>query len=178
MRYLTRGWYVGELSDDETEAAKLAYWARIAAIEDRLPEPMVRLARHVDLHDGVIERVTWDPAEKHLMLDVVTSTPKLPETTQTVRAAFGGALMGKQRIDTLRHVARDREACILYWEIDVDDRETSLDAPLTLRLLFWPRDEVSIDFAELTLDIQDRIDGRVQIKPYFVEVFQDEDETD
>ena len=66
----------------------------------------------------------------------------------------------------------------LIGEIDVDDRETSLAAPLTLRLLFWPRDEVSSTSPSSTLDIQDRIDGRVQIKPYFVEVFQDEDETD
>jgi hypothetical protein len=176
MRYLTRGWCDSDLDDDEVEAARAAYWARIDAIENRLPEPLLRLARHVNLHDGVIESVTWEPANKTLVLDVVASALKPPHQVQNVRITLGGALMGERRINSLRDVARDRESSILYWEVDLDDRGWSPDAPFILRLLFWPRDELSIDFAELTLAVEDRTDGRVRLSPYFLVVVPDEDE--
>lgn len=176
MRYFTRGWHEGDLDDDEADAVKAAYWARIATIEDRLPEPILRLARHVNLHDGVIEKVTWDPANESLVLDLVASALKSPQQVQAVRIAFGGALMGEKRIDTLRDAARDRKSSILYWEIDVDDRGWSPEAPFVLRLLLWPRDELSIDFAELELDVEDRSDDRVRLSPFFIEVLHDEDE--
>ncbi len=178
MRYFTRGWHSGDLDDDEVDAARTAYWARITAIEDRLPEPILRLARQVNLHDGMIEKITWDGAGKGLVLDVVVSALDPPHQVQTVRIALGGALMGEKGIDTLRDAARDRNASNLYWEVDVDDRGWSSDAPFILRLLFWPRDELSIDFAELTLDVEDRIDERVRLSPFFIETANDHVEGD
>lgn len=175
MRYFTRGWANGDLNDSEVEAVTAAYSARVAVIEDRLPEPMLRLARLGSLHDGVIEQVTWDPASKCLMLDLVTWTPSPSQHFQSVRLTVAGALLGQRRLDTLRAVAADRSSCILYWEVDVADDQDSAEAPLILRFLFWPREELSIDFAELTLDVVDRTDDRVRLHPYFVEIAPDED---
>ena len=120
---------------------------------------MRRLARDVNLHDGIIEKVTWDPAIKQLALDLVTWGPQPRQwKSQTVRMTFGGVLLGARRISALRDAARDRESCILYWEVDIDDRGWTQDPIYTLRLLLWPGEELSIDFAEMTLDVQDRTD--------------------
>jgi hypothetical protein len=44
------------------------------------------------------------------------------------------------------------------------------------RLLFWPRDELTIDFTGLSPEIADREDGRVSLGGFFVEILpEDED---
>jgi len=78
-------------------------------------------------------------------------------------------MLGHSRIESLRNVACNREACVLYQEIDVAD-----DGTLTHRLLFWPNDEVTIDFNELDYACAPRGDCRVSLPGAFV--VEDEDE--
>jgi hypothetical protein len=73
--------------------------------------------------------------------------------------------LGRQRVETLREVARDRTATILYDEIDLGDG-TGLFAH---RLLFDPRDELTIDFHDLNLSISPRTDPRVLLGPGLIE---------
>ena len=81
------------------------------------------------------------------------------------------ALLGDRRIRTLRDVARDRETEILESEVDCDD-----EGVFSHRLLFWPRDELTIDFAGLSLEIADHEDRRVNLGGFFVEILpEDED---
>ena len=82
------------------------------------------------------------------------------------------ALLGDRRIRTLRDVARDRETEILESEVDCDD-----EGVFSHRLLFWPRDELTIDFVGLSLEIADREDRRVNPGGgFFVEILpEDED---
>ncbi len=42
---------------------------------DRLPDPVGALARDVDLHDAVIERVAWEPAAARLVLSLSSDSP-------------------------------------------------------------------------------------------------------
>jgi hypothetical protein len=46
---------------------------------------------------------------------------------------------------------------------------------LAHRLLFWPRDELTIDFGTLTLELQPRADDRVHLGPFFLEVLADDE---
>ena len=47
---------------------------------------------------------------------------------------------------------------------------------ISRQLLFWPRDELTIDFIGLSLEIADREDGRVSLGGFFVEIVpEDED---
>ena len=89
-----------------------------------------------------------------------------------VALTYSGALLGEQRLCTLRDVARDRETAILESEVDCDD-----DGGFSHRLLFWPRDELTIDFAGLSLEIADHEDRRVNLGGgFFVEILpEDED---
>jgi len=47
---------------------------------------------------------------------------------------------------------------ILESEVDCDD-----EGVFSHRLLFWPRDELTIDFTDLSLEIADREDRRVDL---------------
>jgi hypothetical protein len=80
-------------------------------------------------------------------------------------------MLGEQRLDVLRNAARDRETEILYSEVDVDEQGV-----LAHRLLFWPRDELTIDFEALTLEVQPRADDLVRLGPFFLEVLADDED--
>lgn len=164
VRFFTRGWHSGELPDDEAEQVLRDYSVYVEAISGRLSKQMIALARDVDLHDAVIERIEWAPAERRLAIGLVTR-PSTNTGTQSVYLTYLDALLGERPIGTLREVARDRATEILYSEVDCDEEDRFVH-----RLLLWPRDEVSITFGKLTLELQNRPDDRVHLGGYFVEV--------
>jgi hypothetical protein len=59
---------------------------------------------------------------------------------------------------------------ILESEIDCDD-----EGVFSHRLLFCPRDELTIDFAGLSLEIADREDRRVNLGRCFVEILPEDE---
>jgi hypothetical protein len=172
MRYFTRGWANGELGDAGEQIAE-AYRRRLDEITPRLPESARVLAREINLHDAIIERVRWCPATRELSLELVAHVDRAGY--RTIALTYLGALLGEQRLETLRMVARDRETEILYDEVDIDDDDN--DDLLVHRLLFWPRDELTIDFRELRLEVTPRDDKRVTLGGAFVEVQPADDDT-
>ena len=122
MRYFTRGWHNGELDDDEMAQVEAAYAQRLEAISAGLPGPVLELA-DLNLHDACIEAVLWEPAAKRLRLSLVAFHHS--SGYRAVTLTYSGALLGDQRVRTLRDAARDRETEILYSEIDCDDEEGS-----------------------------------------------------
>jgi hypothetical protein len=168
VRFFTRGWHSGELSDEESEETVRDYEAHLEAISARLPDPVLVLAREVNLHDAVIERVEWEPAAARLVLRLVT---RPDEGNEAVTLVYSDVMLGEQRLEVLRAVARDRKTEILYSEVDVDG-----EGVLAHRLLFWPRDELTIEFGTMNLEVQPRADDRVRLVPFFLEVLADADE--
>ena len=80
------------------------------------------------------------------------------------------AQLGAARLATLKAVARDRETEVLETEVDCDEKGV-----FAHRFLFWPRDELSIDFGQVAMEIESGVDGRLPMKPYFVEINADTD---
>jgi hypothetical protein len=117
---------------------------------------MISLRRGVSLHDALIESVRWKPSEAELRLTLVAGTSGAGY--QAVHLTYRGAMLGKHRVESLRNAACDREACVLYQEIDIED-----DGTLVHRLLFWPRDEVTLEFRELEYACTPRNDRRVTL---------------
>lgn len=169
MRYFTRGWANGELTDEEDEAVRRAYEARLVEIASRLPPAMTRLGRGVSLHDALIESVRWRPSLAELCLKLVSGTSE--GGYQAIQLTYRGAMLGKSRIDSLRSVACNREASVLSQEIDIAD-----DGTLAHRLLFWPNDEVTIEFGELDCLFAPRDDCRVTLGGAFVVEEGDDDD--
>lgn len=157
MIYFTRGWANGEVSDAACRRARAAYRARLAKIKRRLSPAMWRLASSVGVHDAIIERTLWDPGKKRLELNLVLLVN--PDAYATLSLIYKGAMLGQERVATLASASRDRDVSILYDEVDIDDE----DGTFVHRLLFWPRDEVTIDFRSLELAITPRADDRVRL---------------
>ncbi|HMK12900.1 MAG TPA: hypothetical protein VK461_15020 [Acidimicrobiales bacterium] len=170
MRYFTRGWTHGELSDEETEDARSRYWARVDEIAPRLPAPLPELAKSVSIHDALVDHVCWEPSIDRLTLRLVCLKAD-PAAYEAVEIVYEGAMLGVRRIETLRQVALSRETELLYDEVDVDDEGT-----FAHRILFWPADEVTIDFRSMSLARWPVEDKRVHLGYPFREVVVDDDE--
>jgi hypothetical protein len=169
MRYFTRSWANHELSDAEDDQARQAYERRIAEIAPRLPPAMLRLLREVSLHDAIIERVVWRPAKQELKLDLVGVSDLTGYFL--VQLTYGGAQLGKQHIAALKRAALSRETELLYDEVDIID-----DGRLCHRILFWPNEEVTLDFSQLELSISPRPDKRVDLTGAFDEEVEESDD--
>jgi hypothetical protein len=129
MIYFTRGWANGEWSDVRSEEVGNAYEKRLAEILPSLPTALVRLAREISLHDGVIAQVEWRPAEKVLGLSLVCGD--LQNGYALVEIIYGGALLGEQRIEALRRAACARDVELLYDEVDIQpDGLLAIGGPL------------------------------------------------
>lgn len=160
MKYFTRGWANGELGDLETDRVREAYVARLEAIAAKLPPPMARLGA-ASLHDALIESVRWKPSAAELRVALVAGDSQTGY--ESVVLTYRGAMLGEPRIESLRRVARDREACVLYDEVDLAD-----DGALVHRLLFWPNEELTIEFRELEYSSAPRPDRRLAPGSAFV----------
>jgi hypothetical protein len=92
---------------------------RLAKISPRLPPAMLRLAREVRLHDGLLESVRWSSKKKLLKLDLVCG--QLERGYSLVELTYGGALLGEQRFNALKRAALSRETELLYDEVDISE---------------------------------------------------------
>ena len=166
MRYFSRGWANGELTDDESEAVTRAYEKRLETITPLLPPPVVRLLREVGLHDAIVEKVVWAPARKHLRATFVSGTSVVGYTTVIID--YAGAMLGRERVDGLRRAVSDRDVTVLYQEVDVDETDRSGKLVFVHRLLFHPSEEVTIDCEQMSVSFEERADPRVLLGPAFV----------
>ena len=53
MKYLTRGWATGELTDDEWEERYKAYQHHLYGLLPHLPKPIATIAAEISLHDAL-----------------------------------------------------------------------------------------------------------------------------
>lgn len=161
MRYFTRGWTRGELTDEEAKATLQAYRARLARIEPRLPPAFVRLDRDVSLHDGIIEQIVWNSASRRLEMSLVCGDQQ--SGYFLAQLTYLGAVLGGPRVDSLKRAA---EGCqeLVHDELDVDD-----GGLLSHRLLFEPSEEVTIDFEDFEMRISPRGDRSLRLDGFFIE---------
>jgi hypothetical protein len=131
---------------------------------------MRTLAVGVHMHDAVIEKVSWRPTAKELKVTFLTMTSGSSDY-HAVCLTYRGAMMGEGRVEVWESVAHDRRAEVLEHEVDV-----APEGHFVHRLLFWPRDEVTVDFEELLIDISERSDRRVTLGRAFLS--QSDDESD
>jgi hypothetical protein len=138
VRWFDREGFCGSFDDEQSDAAKAAYWQHIERLRPQLPEPVERLALDVNLHDAVITH--WARDEREL------------------RAGFGwGDLQvgywlsaltyrdGEVRVDPPESV-RDPETEVLYDEVDIAGEG------FEHRLLLTPQGEISIRFHSLAIE--------------------------
>src|SRR5580704_12225883 len=71
MRFLTRQWCDGSMSDETAARVEAEYQQHRAEVLPRLPEPLRVLAQGINIHDGLIRVVEIDAKARELRLALV-----------------------------------------------------------------------------------------------------------
>ena len=68
MKYFTQQWCWADLSTQQVEKISKSYDNYTDSIYAKLPFPLKLLAKSICLHDGLVKKLTFTPAEKNLAL--------------------------------------------------------------------------------------------------------------
>jgi hypothetical protein len=146
MKYFTRGWSNGEFDDETSDQMRAAYWDRVKSLRPSMPASVKKLATATELHDAVIDRISWDRRRRNLKLELVLIDDHKPSGSLGATLLYKGVRLSDQKIDLLAERARDRRTEILYDEVDLEEKGNWVH-----RMLFWPVGEISIWFSSLKL---------------------------
>jgi len=140
MKFFTRAWHTGGMTDAEFEAAPGAYEAHLAALD--LPPSVLALAR-ADLHDGRIVAVDVDPAVARLALTIRSGDRQV---------GYADVVLGFVRasIDDSSHGVLERArgaAGVALLSHEVDRAGVGFEC----RLLFYPSGEATIRFGDVVV---------------------------
>lgn len=134
MRFFTRAWTQGELTDEAFEAVPEAYRRHLGALG--LPASVVVLAES-NLHDALVLDVEDEPKRLRLRLRVGDHQRGYSD----LRITYTGATTDSATLAALRA----HEAEVLYSEID------RTGGRYAHRLLLWPAGEAVIAFEDVKL---------------------------
>jgi hypothetical protein len=165
MKYFTREWASGDLSDEQCEEVQASYRRHIESLLPRLPASVVELEKQVSLHDGLVRRVVVDLPARQLTMELRCGD--LQVGYRDVDLIYSGVEFATLDLTELASVARDRQTELLYDEFDVDE-----DRNYIHRILFAPAGEISVKFGSLCLNQTNRPDRSV---PYVGDPYQEID---
>lgn len=157
MKYFTRSWARGELTPEESEETRRAYWSHVESLVGRLPRAVAELATSVDLHDAIIRRVSVDRRAAGLRIELRCGDQQVGYFDAVLR--YLGVPLEETDLASLEDRARDPRTEVLCDEVDIDG-----DGHLCHRFLFWPDGELEIRFASLALSRLKK-DRRVEPRP-------------
>ncbi len=158
MKFFSREWASGEMCDSEGDEMIVAYERHIDHVATRLPASARCLARELNLHDGLIRRVTYDKAGRELRLELRCGDNQLGYFDLDL--TYLGAILDRSDVAVLREVARDAETELWYDEVDLAEEGMFLH-----RMLFYPARECEIMFRGLGLRVIPRDDRRIADLP-------------
>ncbi|MBV9495425.1 MAG: DUF4085 family protein [Acidobacteria bacterium] len=133
MRFFTRSWSEGELSDAEFEAAISDYRDHVATLLDRLSAPLRRLATDLSMHDAIVKNV--QRAERSLSLSLRVGDRQRGYFDLDLRYEDVSSLRGMAAVGSE----------VLQDEVDIDD-----DGAFVHRFLF-DVGEMVVSFRDVTL---------------------------
>jgi hypothetical protein len=143
MKWFTREWHSGGLSDDGVEARRAGYWSHEDAVRSRLPEALQLFAGQpdeigrADLHDGRVEWWALDGA-RSFTLQVICGWVQIGYRRLVIQYRGHVELFGASESDVAGWLD-DASTELLYDEVDIaaDDR-------LEHRFLRLPRGEFGV----------------------------------
>lgn len=144
MEYFTRAWASGRLSDEACEQVQVAYEQHLSALLPKMPKSIAALANEVNLHDGLIGEVIVNSKARRVTMELRCGDVQTGYSDLTL--SYSGVRFEKLNLATLARRARDRRTELLCDEVDVDE-----SGDYVHRILFWPKDELSIAFSGLQI---------------------------
>lgn len=152
MRYLTRAWNNGDLTEDEEEALEAAFRRHRAIILPQLPESLRRFAETVDIHDGLLRTVVLDRGAGTLRMSLRCG--EFDGGYYDVDLTYVEVRLAHLDVPVLRVIASDPESEALYLEEDALEPGWYVH-----RWLWWPFGrELDVHFSALAFERTPRPD--------------------
>ena len=111
MKYFTRAWATGGLTDADYETVLPSYWRHFDRIKGSLPAPLVTFATKLSIHDGLIRRVVVDQEADTLALELLCGDLQIGYFDLDL--VYGHVDWGVLDLVALARRANDRETEIL-----------------------------------------------------------------
>lgn len=144
MKYFTRQWCWGELSDAQIEKTSQRYDAYINGVYLKLPPPLKLLATSIHLHDGIIKKFTLSSSKKDLILSGI----------------FGDLDIGYFKLkikykDIRNFNSEDTSELFMQKKMEIIRDEIGIEKSgiFVHRLIFSNQSEFQINFCECGLEI-------------------------
>jgi hypothetical protein len=140
MKFFTREWINGEMSEDQADVVPEAYWRYLAALQ--LPPPIEALSK-VNPHDAYILGVEHQHHRSRLTLRLRCGD--LQRGYSDVTLTFEQVMVDNATLETLRRAVRPASVEVLYDEVD------RASECFVYRLILDPSGEVTILFGHVDL---------------------------
>jgi hypothetical protein len=151
MKFFTKEWAAGDLSDEDFERVPSNYAQHVEALA--IPPDVVDLDR-TSLHDGILERIL--ATDDSLVLSFITGDLQQGYFETSIRYQTRDAAAA----------ARGLQALIEYQAVELIYAEVDrLDSHFVHRLLFASHEEVAIPFTSVLVGQSPRPDRAVRREP-------------
>lgn len=151
MKYLTRGWATGKLTDDEWKERDKAYQHHLDELLPHLPKPVATIAADISLNDALIRKICLHTVEHWVILELLCGDQQYGYFDLSL--TYTQVDFDLLDIEEFACIARDPRTEILYTEVDL-----VADGVYEHRILFSPHGEVTLRFRELEVQHKERAD--------------------
>jgi len=149
MKFFTRQWHAGHLSDREADKVVQAYDDHLESLLPHLPVSLLALAKNTNLHDGRIRQVSVDRVAATVTLGVRCGDRQFGYFD--VDLIYEHVDFTNSELSEMKAIAQDPRAEVLYDEVD-----TNVHNRWVHRILFWPYRELCVEFRKLDLRVESR----------------------
>lgn len=147
MRFLTREWHAGDLSDDEADALETAHAEHLAATLSEVSPQLLAFHTTVIIHEGMLQAAFLD--HRDATLRILLRCGDQQDDYRDVALTYLGIDVSLLDVALLALIVNDSHSEALYVEIDQME-----DSSYVHRWLWWPfYREVDIPFRDLTFSI-------------------------
>ncbi len=143
MRWFTRAWVDGDVTEEESERRTSAYEAHIAHLRSFTGNGAEQLLDAVNLHDALLRSWRYEPGVE-LLLEVTIGD--LQVGYEDVHLQYGGAEIDEATAQVLENLHDGEGGEMLYDEVDVTQ-----DGRYEHRIIAWPSGEMAIRFHDVRL---------------------------
>lgn len=148
MRWFTREWQNGQLTDAEADARGPAYAAYVNSVADRLPPHLLEFAlpQGVDMsvHDALVDRAEIYPISRHIRLRLVNGD---------LQSGYGkldldciDAELLDPDVDRLQALLENPKTEFLSQEVELIEGQPPR---FEIRFLLWPEGQIAIRCSDL-----------------------------
>ena len=144
MKYFTKDWCFGDMSDIEMNKNEKDYQLYLNLIFNRLPPTLKFLTKHICLHDGIICKATFSESKKHLKLNGIFGN-KQYGYYELVIIYYKTQKVTPKLLD---EAFTNRFIQLLYDEIEISAKKSFLH-----KMIFENSTEFEVDFKDVGLQI-------------------------